>query len=434
MGVGISFQSYLSLKEEDQKDLKNSLYALSLSLAVYAFLQRWLIYPTLPDNPDRVLGPFFHPNILAVFLLSFFLWGQQERKPVWSQLQLFAAALLTFSYSVLLVFGLIWLFFFGQTRIFRKTTQVLALVALAVGLLFALTEKEILKGNFSLEAKAQSFAGRIAIWKGSFIMFLHRPLTGFGLGHFPDYFPAFQQSVVYTRLPHSFLLALLTQLGLAGLLLFALFVIFVFKNWERSSANLALPLFMGLHGAIDLTLDAPGMALLFLFLPKTKALKWTPSSLLSRAFLGFYLLFVPVALSMFYWQAGNPWKASRFFSSSRLDFALYQECLKKEQFSCARSFLNRAFAQEPENWLYLYHRILMDWVVDKKPELAWERARKLLKLTPYNPASFALALKISQSLGKKESLELEKKKAWLDEQYRKRHLPPPKQKSPSLVF
>jgi len=109
-----------------------------------------------------------------------------------------------------------------------------------------------------------SMAVRFALWRDSFKLFISSPLIGYGSGTFSRSFPLFQSSGVWSNHAHSFLIEIMCENGIIGLLLF-LIVIF-YGIYGKGFERLASIVLLLLHSSIDFTLSAPSSLLLLFFL------------------------------------------------------------------------------------------------------------------------------------------------------------------------
>ena len=131
----------------------------------------------------------------------------------------------------------VWLSFAGaavtlvvlsESRVLRRTAVGLALLA-ATG--FAALTSHELRGTLSdrLEERAP-VEFRVAVYSGSWQMFLDRPLTGWGFhqmpAELPRYVSEYRDKVLY---PHNTYLELLVEEGVAGL---GLYVWLMWEMWR----------------------------------------------------------------------------------------------------------------------------------------------------------------------------------------------------------
>lgn len=434
IALAASLQVFFWLPQKEREGLRDRLYLVALGAAGYALLQRFFLFPRLSSLPLRTSGPFLHPNLLAAFLLALFLFGLSSKKPLWAQGFLLVAALFSFSYSAFLVFFIFFSLFLTKNQAQKGA----GLGALCLGVFFLLLllvstgQLQLLAENLFSGHKLSSFQGRLAIWRSSLAMFASHPLTGFGLGHFGDYFPRYQQSIFFSRTPHSFLLALLTEGGLLGTVwvLGALLSLAFFWEWD---SFLLPPLFLLFHGLVDMPLEVPGFTLLLCCLPSYRWRKREGDRRSTLLFSLLLFLFTPPAASYLSYGLGKTaWAARAFPRFAGYDFALYQNCLQKKERGCG-GYLDRAFFKEPENWLYLYHEALYDWRVRLLGRRALKRANSLVKLAPYNLAAWQLVFDLKASRGD-FSPALAQKLQKLKQAFARAHLPLPSSSPPPVAF
>jgi O-antigen ligase len=87
-----------------------------------------------------------------------------------------------------------------------------------------------------------SFQGRLRFWDAAWQIFLDHPLRGIGLGNFAYVFPQYQKDHIYYSVdPHSWVLQLICELGIAGLLL-ALLLIGGYCIWALRVLRSSKPL------------------------------------------------------------------------------------------------------------------------------------------------------------------------------------------------
>ena len=117
---------------------------------------------------------------------------------------------------------------------------------------------------------------RSTILRDSVAMVKQRALLGWGLGQFPNIYPQFRSFYTdfFINAAHDDYLQLLTETGLAGFAMAALFIVLLFKNglkrWDAGGKlNLAaLVACSGLlvHSFVDFNLQIPANAVLFFVL------------------------------------------------------------------------------------------------------------------------------------------------------------------------
>lgn len=252
-----------------------------ISQAFYGYIQAFFnIGPEafIRDTSLRVYGTFGQPNPYAGYLniplsiaLAVMLLGSNWRTRILSGLAVViigGASYLTQSRGAQIAFGvaLAFIVIVGMLRL-RKPIALLALALL--GLLEAffagLIPAYVLTPAFSklgliqisfLTPNAQDFstAERLAHWIAGIRMFLAHPLTGVGIGNYPDAYPQYYLSIFVNSLghAHNYYINISAETGAIGLTAFLLFLMAIFvaggssyrvisQKWRRAKALCTTP-------------------------------------------------------------------------------------------------------------------------------------------------------------------------------------------------
>lgn len=179
----------------------------------------------------RPYATFPHPNVLAGYLTALlpaiFIVPRGMRLAL--ALLFLLTILITFSQSAWIIALLVLLFLLVK----NKTMRIISIAVLVVGLpLFARLE-----GIPFIET--ESYQQRIKLMDSSFGMIKDHPITGVGLNNFIIELPKYQKINSYQDLQpvHNIYLLLLSELGIAGTLLFALFLFFKFRTYRFNFKN-----------------------------------------------------------------------------------------------------------------------------------------------------------------------------------------------------
>ena len=170
----------------------------------------------------------------------------------------------------------------ARTRMRAKTTfAITAFLLLVVAFVAWLGASEVAQRISSIRSETQSELSRgtrLSIYRDSIKMFEQRPITGWGLGVFPEVYPRFRgfYSRFYVNRAHNDYLQLLTEMGLAGSCLMLWWIIQTYRwgvkkigNWESdvngAVALAALVACTGIlvHSLVDSNLQVPANAALF---------------------------------------------------------------------------------------------------------------------------------------------------------------------------
>lgn len=218
-----------------------------LSFTAVAFLigahslvfPKFILDPNLGHHVDRARGPFLQAvangvsiNILGLLALHGYLRGTFRG---WKAAALLAsvpiAILATMTRAVWFSFtgALAALIIVSHHRAVRRAGYALILIGiLAVATVLTSSQlNRVVKERFT---ESQPVEFRQAVYKGSWQMFLDRPLTGWGFHQMPlelpRYVSGYQEKVLY---PHNTYLEVLVENGSAGL---ALYLWLMWEMWQ----------------------------------------------------------------------------------------------------------------------------------------------------------------------------------------------------------
>ncbi|MBN2081858.1 O-antigen ligase family protein [bacterium] len=206
----------------------------ALVVAVYA----WALWAVTGRLGYQLIGTFGLHNAFAGYLLlawpaALIALLAEERK-LWrwayalSAVLLVATLVLTYSRAawltlLLQLFALagwaLWRRLAGQPAVERVAgISAGAIAAVCLGLLFLPPVQAALARL--LDFQGYSFQGRLRFWQAALEIFRDHPWLGVGPGNFAFVYPQYQLDYIYYSVdPHSWVLQLLSELGLFGLLI-----------------------------------------------------------------------------------------------------------------------------------------------------------------------------------------------------------------------
>jgi O-antigen ligase len=281
---------------------------------------------------------------------------------------LFAAAIIqngSRGAAVLLGLGMLLLFgFMGKLRRHGASFWiVLAAVVVAAPCLFYYEGGFILDRFRDLLANAR--VGRLQIYQDSLSMILRRPALGVGLGNFTGFFniarPSTGREDWYAVHPESDWLWIGAELGLGGVLVFALLVFFAFRLYLRESpfpvltrAGLAIAIVFLLHSLFDVGGHRMGTVWTCLFLvglgafrPASVAVYQVPRIVLRLA--GLVLLAVVVLRIQS--MGPQPWMPTRASQAAAESLVAAGRSAPEQ-----KALLDRALGWAPLAWRLYYQR------------------------------------------------------------------------------
>ncbi len=179
----------------------------------------------------------------------------------------------TFSYGgyVALAVGIAVLGLFS--RAYRKYVGIIAALVVIVGLLQIGTDKFRRLGDFTGRSSSHV---RVQIWQASWRIIREHPILGVGPGNFE---PAYREAIPHivfpplewlVTLPHNFALAITSQTGGIGLIVFVwLCIVFFRVAWKNQTLRgplVAAMIALLVHGLVDTPYFKNDLALLFFVL------------------------------------------------------------------------------------------------------------------------------------------------------------------------
>lgn len=281
----------LDWDEERLNRLIQSTFHLGTGTAFIGWMEQWGLIPTngnfftwamgwapfVPIDEPRISGTYSNPNFAAAWyaaliLIGIFVWEQRTGK-LWQYLigfeLSFIAGALYFTGSrggmIAVGFGLIiyLLIRYRQRAPYYLTT------AFSVGLGLFLWNPALLPRS---EIFWQSFATRIDIWQSAWNLFLHKPITGYGLANMWFLNPWLTHYPMRIPHAHNTYLSLAVELGIVGLFLFVVMLYQVFRSLfilimtdhPYAPVFSAIIASMAAHGMVDHVLFLPQVAILFI--------------------------------------------------------------------------------------------------------------------------------------------------------------------------
>lgn len=195
---------------------------------------------------------FFYYSCVALFLINLFFTGSRGA---------FAA----------MAGGLIVLFMFKCSKHNRMIFLGIILVIAVIG--FMPDKVPNLSEGIIGHQINRSLSLRERIWKGSFEMFNEKPLTGWGLMGTIEHGKEFISYSGIVHHSHNIWLAILTSLGVVGLMVYLIMRLQIYKNIiqllikdSRSSIQLliAIQVIIIIHGLVDFTIIVPQIGGVFI--------------------------------------------------------------------------------------------------------------------------------------------------------------------------
>ena len=219
-------------KNETARNLWRIIAVLLIIIGAVAVVQRLGILPSLApwiyEHPPRVTSIFAFPNALALFVVpltaaSFgilirFYTNLHREKWLWITATLFGFLSMIFALSrgALIAFGVCVVLAGAWTRKKILWWSACALLIVGLGILPATRHavQQVVIG------KDVSTDVRQVLWRGTWRLLQARPLTGAGLGAFPQVYNKYRlpQHVELLQYPHNLVLNVWSELGLPGLI------------------------------------------------------------------------------------------------------------------------------------------------------------------------------------------------------------------------
>lgn len=258
------------------------LASMSAALSLYGLWEYFFAHAGLEDGRlDSVFVPANYHAMLSVpiLALSFGLIFQQETSRVmrillggFSGISV-VALFFTFSYGGYVALGASVLFLLlAQKGNMRKWGVTLLAASIAVVLFSQIPSQKFVQ-LFDFQGRSSSHV-REQIWSTTVLMIKEKPLTGIGFGDYEFHYRRLVPEVAFPPLewlvaqPHNLYLALWSQTGILGLLLFVWLIIQFFKlgfshrdpySYALMSAMIAILV----HGLVDTPYFKNDLAVLF---------------------------------------------------------------------------------------------------------------------------------------------------------------------------
>ncbi|MGM0369644.1 MAG: O-antigen ligase family protein [Bacillota bacterium] len=220
-------------------------------------------------------------GIFLLFAISYLLWAgvKTKKKIVLSVLAILFALTLLFTKT-----RGVWLAFVGGFSSLillkdKKLIIVLIICLLIVPVVLPQNYVDRLKSSINITTN-RSNLGRLALWKGSWLMFQDHPINGVGIGYFTDeYYANYKQpNTTNAKHAHNNFFHLLATTGVIGLLAFIWFLFSILKllysstkeidgNWGVFIlASLGAVIIFSLEGLTQFNLGDAEIARFFWFL------------------------------------------------------------------------------------------------------------------------------------------------------------------------
>jgi O-antigen ligase/tetratricopeptide (TPR) repeat protein len=370
------FEAKFSLAQ--RKFLLAAFLASAVAVAVSSLTRDTPLAPALPDWSQQI-GQFPNRNqtgdLLMMAGIGCFaralsdLLNRKKRGLIWMALTgLFTAAIIengSRGAAVLLGLGLLLLFgFTGKLRRHGLTSWFVVAVVIVAALCLFYYEGSIILSRFR-DLLGNTQGGRLQIYQDTLLMISRSPWWGVGLGNFMGFFnvhrPFTGKDDWYALHPESDWLWLGAEMGVGGLLVFALLVFFAFRIYLGKSpfpvlthASLTIAIAFLLHSLFDVGGHRTGAVWTCLFLvglgafrPNSTPVYRVPRFLLRLA--GLFLL--AVALLRVQSMSTQPWMPTRG-SQAEIESLVPDEPSAPEQ----KALLDRALGWAPLEWRLYYQR------------------------------------------------------------------------------
>jgi O-antigen ligase len=240
--------------------------------------------PWINEHPPRVTSIFAYPNAMALYvapltaasfgILVRFYSDLRREKWLWITATFFGFLSMIFALSrgALIAFGVCVVITGAWSNKKVVWWSICGLLILMLGVIPA-TRQEIQK---VIIGKDVSTDVRQVLWKGTWRMLKARPLTGAGLGAFPEIYNKYRlpQHVELLQYPHNLALNVWSELGLPGLVAslggILWLTIAVFRKLKEKNAWV-VPAFMAwvailIHGLVDVPYFKNDLAVLTILL------------------------------------------------------------------------------------------------------------------------------------------------------------------------
>ncbi len=279
-----------SLRRDDEASTTRLQLFLSLAfsgfiLAVLGILQytTGLGIPTPWDIERRITGVFDYPNALGLFLApilsALLVFGISTWKKRLAHEKMFIAGASFFTFiaivlaqteaALVAIPGALFIALLISPLSSRKqkiAATLLAMVALVGAFAFSPAREKLLLHDLSGQV-------RISQWKETVELLRDHPFAGAGIGYYPELLRTYHNDWQYEifQYPHTLLLNVWVELGLPGVLVGLVGLVFLGKKtWERRDDALVLAagaaiLTMCIHGLVDVPFFKNDLAMMTVF-------------------------------------------------------------------------------------------------------------------------------------------------------------------------
>jgi len=229
---------------KEKKDLKFSLFCLAVGALFISLLTIWQylglfpgLEPYISEIPKRVTSIFDFPTavgkylgpITAIFMALIFV-KSEERLPKSYQAYLwgvvvFSLLAIVFSFTRGALLGLaVALFFISFFSRYRRIIWLIFLLALIIIFALPFCREQV----FSVISGSDTSTDvHLIMWQGTWRMLKAHPITGAGLAGFPILYNIYRDPAHIELFPYpdNWFLAIWSELGLAGLIIFAWLIV-----------------------------------------------------------------------------------------------------------------------------------------------------------------------------------------------------------------
>lgn len=257
----------LSRKQEDNESVAGMLCLSGFLMAIYGLFQHFgYDFFHWTSSPHKIVGTFSNPNFFAAYLMltgiftlgtAFELPAEKARERLILVIMFLIQAtviLLSGAVSAIIGLGLGLILLFTsfwevrpgrilRTSPFVAGAIICVVVLLLQSLVFYASSSYPWENLSSSPYRYFSVVSRLLVWQMGFSVFLDHPLIGLGPGAIrfmmPQQRPSFGTSLglrLFNDDPHSIVVSLLAETGLAGLFALSTFLCYLFgiAIWRRS--------------------------------------------------------------------------------------------------------------------------------------------------------------------------------------------------------
>jgi putative inorganic carbon (hco3(-)) transporter len=247
-------------------------------ISLFGLIQYWthLFLPLrfwgYGEEVKRITSVFEYPNALALYLAPLFVFflalhakGYNLSKKYWPLVGLFAMAatiILTYSRGAWLgVIAGIAVLVLRQTGVSLRRWGIIGIISLLI-------LSPVLFTRFKTTFHDASSSERMELYRVGVNRILNQPLVGNGLYGFPDSLKKSDYSGEILNYPHNIFLNFWLEMGLLGVISFALLIFFALRQYRRQptvlkfAAGLFL-LVMITHGMVDAPYFKNDLSILF---------------------------------------------------------------------------------------------------------------------------------------------------------------------------